>query len=99
MLGSLGLYFPLSPLQEVLFDVKETEILVQEKASPKVSTGHPRGCFWLTHGVAKPLIPTAGPVSPLLSCSLLRGTLPQDQQCLCILRCVSILVHGSPPHS
>lgn len=29
--------FFLSPVQEVLFDVKETEILVQEKASSKVS--------------------------------------------------------------
>lgn len=30
-------FSPLIPLQEVLFDVKEAEVLVQEKASSKVS--------------------------------------------------------------
>lgn len=40
---------PSSPLQEVLFDVKEAEVLVQEKASSKVSDiqgrGDSRGCW------------------------------------------------------
>lgn len=33
----IGASSPSSPLQEVLFDVKEAEVLVKEKASSKVS--------------------------------------------------------------
>lgn len=82
--------------------MKETEILVQEKASPRVSMGT-RGsvsgsCTELQSPLS-PIVPNAGPVSPPLPCSLLRGTLPEDQQCLCILCPVSIPVHGSPPYS
>lgn len=45
----IGASSPSSPLQEVLFDVKEAEVLVQEKASSKVSDiqgpGDSQGCW------------------------------------------------------